>query len=87
MMERKKSQGPSHTVVAASAVVLCVVLVGAAYWFRVDAGPTAGPSTLATSRLHALLTAAKKGPPGYRRWTYANPLHDQDASGLHDRSH
>ena len=42
MTERKKSQGPSHAVVGASALVFCAVLVGAAYWFRVDAGVCCG---------------------------------------------
>ncbi len=62
MTERKKSQGPSHAVVGASAVVFCAVLVGAAYWLGVDAGPAAGPSTLATSRLHTLYERCEEGP-------------------------
>jgi len=63
MTERKKSQGPSHIVVGASALVFCAVLVGAAYWFRVDSGPAAvGTSTLATSKLHPLYERCEEGP-------------------------
>lgn len=63
MTERKKSRGPSHAVVGASALVFCTVLVGAAYWLRVDAGPApSGPSTLATSRLHTLYERCEEGP-------------------------
>ena len=63
MTERKKSQGPSHAVVGASALVFCAVLVGAAYWFRVDAGPAAvGTATLATSKLHSFYERCEGGP-------------------------
>ncbi|NNE19183.1 MAG: hypothetical protein HKN10_11985 [Myxococcales bacterium] len=63
MTERKKSQGPSHLVVGASALAFCAVLVGAAYWLRVDAGPAAvGTSTLATSKLHSLYERCEEGP-------------------------
>ncbi len=63
MMERKKSQGPSHAVVGASALVFCAVLVGAAYWFRVDPGPAAvGTATLATSKLHSFYERCEGGP-------------------------
>ena len=62
MTERKKSQGPSHAVVGASALVFCAVLVGAAYWFRVDTDPAAaGSSTLATSKLHTLYERCEGG--------------------------
>lgn len=63
MTERKKSQGPSRLVLAASAVGLCVVLVGAAYWFRDDGKPTAGgQSPLAASKLHTLYERCEGGP-------------------------
>ena len=63
MTERKKLQGPSHAVVGASALVFCAVLVGAAYWLRVDAGPAAvGTSTLATSKLHTFYERCEGGP-------------------------
>lgn len=62
MTERKKSQGPRHAVVGASALVLCAVLVGVAYWLRVDAGPAgAGTSSLATSKLHPLYERCEEG--------------------------
>ncbi len=62
MTERKKLQGPSHAVVGASALVFCAVLVGAAYWLRVDAGPAAvGTSTLATSKLHTFYERCEGG--------------------------
>ena len=35
-MKPKKSQGPSLAAVAGSAVLLCAVLVGSAYWLRDD---------------------------------------------------
>ena len=39
-MEPKKSQGPSRAVIAGSAAFFCVLLVGAAYFFR-DVSPDA----------------------------------------------
>ena len=63
MTERKKSRGPSHAVVAASALVFCAVLVGAAYWFRMDAGPApVGTASLATSKLHSFYERCEGGP-------------------------
>jgi len=63
MTERKKSQGPSHAVVGASALIFCAVLVAAAYWLRVDAGPAAvGTSTLATSKFHTFYERCEGGP-------------------------
>ncbi|MDH3656342.1 MAG: hypothetical protein OEN21_18940 [Myxococcales bacterium] len=63
MTERKKSQGPSHAVVGAGALVLCAVLLGAAYWLRVDAGPAAvETATLATSKLHTFYERCEGGP-------------------------
>jgi hypothetical protein len=35
-MERKKSQGPGAAMIAGSAVVLCVLLIGISYFFRND---------------------------------------------------
>lgn len=52
MTEGKKSQGPSLATVAASAVLLCAVLVAAAAWLRDDEkAATADPSPLAASTL------------------------------------
>lgn len=63
MTERKKSQGPSHAVVGASALLFCAVLVGAAYWLRMDAGPAAaGPPTVAASKLLTLYERCEGGP-------------------------
>ena len=63
MTERKKSRGPSHAVVGAGALVFCAILVGAAYWFRVDAGPAAvGTATFATSKLHSFYERCEGGP-------------------------
>lgn len=63
MTERKKSQGPSLAVVAASAVVLCAVLVGAAYWLRDDGQPaTEEPTPLAASTLQSLYARCEDGP-------------------------
>lgn len=63
MTKRTKSQGPSHIVVGASALVFCAVLVGAAYWLRVEPKPAvAVPSTLATSKLQPLYERCDEGP-------------------------
>lgn len=63
MTDRKKSQGPSHVVLGASALVFCAVLVGAAYWLKVDAAPAAvEPPTLATSKLHSFYARCEGGP-------------------------
>ena len=63
MRKRTKSQGPSHLVVGASALVLCAVLVGAAYWLRVEPKPAAAvPSTLAASKLQPLYERCDEGP-------------------------
>lgn len=62
-MEQKKSQGPSLAAVAASAVLLCAVLVGAAYWLGDDGEPTpAEPSPLAASTFHTLYERCEGGP-------------------------
>jgi hypothetical protein len=54
-MESKKSQGPGRTTLIASAVVLCVVLVGAAYFMRDETTPIVGAaSSPAASTLQPL---------------------------------
>jgi hypothetical protein len=54
-MESKKSQGPSRAVLVSSAVVLCAVLVGAAYFLRDEGTPIMGaPSSPAASTLQPL---------------------------------
>ena len=54
-MELKKSQGPSRAVLVGSAVILCAVLVGAAYFLRDEnARSTSGRSSPATSTLQPL---------------------------------
>ena len=54
-MESKKSQGPSRAVLVSSAVVLCAVLVGAAYFLRDEGAPIVGaPSSPAASALQPL---------------------------------
>ncbi|MGB5413039.1 MAG: hypothetical protein WBN01_00230 [Polyangiales bacterium] len=63
MTEGKKSKGPSHAVVGASAVVFCAVLVGAAYWLGDGGDSTAvEPTPLATSKLNALYARCDGGP-------------------------
>lgn len=61
-MEPKKSQGPSRAAVAGSAVVVCAVLIGAAYWLR-DVSPqaTGEPSPLAASNLQTLYARCEGG--------------------------
>jgi hypothetical protein len=63
MTKRTKSQGPSHIVVGASALVFCAVLVGAAYWLRVEPQPAAAVTpTLAASRLQPLYERCDEDP-------------------------
>ncbi len=63
MTERKTSQGPSHATVAASALLVFAVLIGAAYWLGTEGEPTtAEPSALATSTLRALYERCEGGP-------------------------
>jgi len=63
MTELKKSQGPSHAVVAASAALLCAVLLGAAYWLGDDGETTtAEPSPLAASTLQTFYDRCEDGP-------------------------
>jgi len=63
MTERKKSGGPSHVVVGASALVICAVLVGAAYWLRDDGESTpVEPAPVPTSKLDALYARCDGGP-------------------------
>jgi len=59
-MQPKKTQGPSRVTVAASAVVVCAVLVGAAYFFRDDSQQPASPIT--ASSLAAILARCEEGP-------------------------
>lgn len=62
MTEQKKSQGPSLATVAGSAVLMCAVLVGAAYWFRTDQDQTgAEQSPLAASTLQSLYARCPDG--------------------------
>lgn len=61
-MEPKKSQGPSRAAVAASAVVICAVLVGASIWLRDDSPQATGePPPLAASKLQALYDRCEDG--------------------------
>lgn len=62
-MEPKKSQGPSRIVVAASAALLCAVLLGASYFLR-DEGQDAasGLTPPATSKLQVFLNRCEDGP-------------------------
>lgn len=55
-MKRKKSQGPSLAAVAGSAVLLCAVLVGSAYWLRDEtpSGPVE-PRLPAASTLQSII--------------------------------
>jgi len=54
-METKKSQGPSVAALAGTAVLLCVVLVGAALWLRDDGkSATADGTPIAASTLQTL---------------------------------
>ena len=62
-MESKKSQGPSRGALLASAVVLCVVLVGAAYFFRDDSQRAAVSASLpAASTLQPLFERCEGEP-------------------------
>ena len=62
-MESKKSQGPSRATLVSSAVVVCAVLVGAAYFMR-DEGVTTvvAPSSPAASALQPLFERCKGEP-------------------------
>jgi hypothetical protein len=59
-MEPEKSQGPSRAVVAGSAVVVCAVLIGAAYFLRDDGQQQ--PSPVTASWLDAILARCEEGP-------------------------
>jgi hypothetical protein len=62
-MEPKKSQGPSLSTVAGSAVLLCIVLVGVAYFLRDDRQQGTGEqSPPAASTLRAILARCEEGP-------------------------
>lgn len=80
-MDAKKSQGPSRTVLVASAVVLCAVLVGAAYFLR-DESKRAEPaaSAPAASALKPLFDRCEGEPSveivdGLTRTTCTNQAH------------
>ena len=62
-MESKKSQGPSRATLVSSAVVVCAVLVGAAYFMR-DEGVTTvvAPSSPAASALQPLFERCEGEP-------------------------
>ena len=62
-MEPKKSQGPGLAKIAGSAVLLCLVLVGAAYLFK-DRSQSASDEqgSLATSRLQWILARCEEAP-------------------------
>jgi hypothetical protein len=60
-MKSKKSQGPSPVTVAGSAVFFCVVLVGAAYFFRDDSQQAGSEQSLpAASTLHTILSRCEE---------------------------
>jgi len=59
-MEPEKSQGPSRAVVAGSAVVVCAVLIGAAYFLRDDRQQQ--PSPVTASWLDAIIARCDEGP-------------------------
>ena len=62
-MEQKKPQGPSKITVALSAVVLCVVLIGASYFFRDESQRARHqPSPPAASMLQGFLKRCDEGP-------------------------
>lgn len=62
-MEPKKSQGPGLAKIAGSAVLLCIALVGAAYFLRDRSQPASGEQgSLATSRLQWILTRCEEAP-------------------------
>jgi hypothetical protein len=62
-MEPKKSQGPGLAKIAGSAVLVCLVLVGAAYLFKDRSQPTSGEEgSLATSRLQWILSRCEEAP-------------------------
>lgn len=62
-MESKKSQGPSRAVLVSSAVVLCAVLVGAAYFLRDEsAARMAAASSPAASALQPLFERCEGEP-------------------------
>jgi hypothetical protein len=62
-MEPRKSQRPGLAVMAGSAVLLCLVLVGIAYLFRVRSQSADGEQgSLATSRLQWILTRCEGAP-------------------------
>lgn len=54
-MKQERSQGPSRAALVGSSVLVCAVLVGAAYWLR-DEGSQTGrsPGPPATSKLQAI---------------------------------
>jgi hypothetical protein len=59
-MQPEKSQGPSRAIVAGSAVVVCAVLIGAAYFLRDDRPEQASPLT--ASSLGVILARCEEGP-------------------------
>jgi hypothetical protein len=59
-MQPKKSQGPSRATVAGSAVVVCAVLIGAAYFLRDDSQQQPWP--VKTPWLDAILARCDEGP-------------------------
>ena len=62
-MEPKKSQGPGLAKIAGSAVLVCLLLVGAAYLFKDRSQSASGEQgSLATSRLQSILTRCEDTP-------------------------
>ncbi len=62
-MEPKKSQRPSLATLGGSAVLVSVVLIGAAYFLRDDNRQLAGESSSSeASTLHAILARCEEGP-------------------------
>jgi hypothetical protein len=59
-MEPEKSQGPSRATVAGSAVLVCAVLFGAAYFLRDDSQQQ--PSPVTASWLDPILARCEEGP-------------------------
>jgi len=59
-MQPKKSQGPSRATIAGSAVLVCAVLVGAAYFLRDDRQQQ--PSPVIAPWLDAIVARCEEGP-------------------------